>query len=131
MTYSEHFIDRQFRLIHFACGCVYVTNSSLSFSLNYMRSVQDEGVAMEACEFWWEFLKNRESAVFLLQQHDSTGSGSVLSALIPALIARFPVTTEQVKECTCVLFWVTQYCSGIDIMLTIFIHSFCMRCCVF
>lgn len=58
--------------------------------------LQDEGVAMEACEFWWEFLKNRESAEFLLLQHDAAGAGSVLSTLIPALISRFPLTTEQV-----------------------------------
>lgn len=58
--------------------------------------LQDEGVAMEACEFWWEFLKNSESAEFLLTQHDAAGGGSVLAALIPALISRFPLSAEQV-----------------------------------
>jgi len=60
-------------------------------------SDQDEGVAMEACEFWWEFLKNRESAEYLLLQHESAGATSVLSSLIPALISRFPLTTEQIE----------------------------------
>ena len=62
----------------------------------FVGGVQDEGVAMEACEFWWEFLKNSESAEFLLLQHEAAGAESVLSSLIPALISRFPLTTEQV-----------------------------------
>jgi hypothetical protein len=51
---------------------------------------------MEACEFWWEFLKNKESAEYLMLQHESAGTASVLIALIPALISRFPLTVEQV-----------------------------------
>ena len=58
--------------------------------------LQSEGVAMEACEFWWEFFRNPDACRFVLQNHDEAKSSSVLSLLIPALISRFVLTIEQV-----------------------------------
>ena len=51
---------------------------------------------MEACDFWWEFLKDNEATEFLLVQHENASGESVLSNLIPSLISRFPLTQEQV-----------------------------------
>ena len=89
--------------------------------------IQDEQVAMEACEFWLVLMESIEGCNFIVEQHMSTvspstspttpnnspvegygllpyaparqssGERSFLAELIPGLISRLPLTTAQVQ----------------------------------
>ena len=42
--------------------------------------IQDEQVAMEACEFWWVLMESIEGCSFVVEQHMSTVSPSTSQA---------------------------------------------------